>query len=82
MITTTFGENSDDPLCDPACLARSIQWGILDAPQLKNNPVALGSIKTMPINGGYDAIDAQGKILSETKRLQKILGTHRSEKLR
>jgi len=70
-IRTAFQGDSADPLCDPACLARSIESGILDAPQLKNNPVALGVIKTMPVNGGYDSVDAQGKVLSETERIRK-----------
>jgi len=70
-IRTAFQGDSADPLCDPACLARSIESGILAAPQLKNNPVALGVIKTMPVNGGYDSVDAQGKVLSETERIRK-----------
>ena len=32
-----------DPLADPATLARAVQSGILDAPQLRNNPFARGA---------------------------------------
>ena len=40
-----------DPLTDPATLAKSVGLGILDAPQLRNNPFAPGRINTRVING-------------------------------
>ena len=36
----------DDPLTDPATLARAVTTGILDAPHLKNNPFARGVVVT------------------------------------
>jgi hypothetical protein len=64
-----FSVISNDPLSDPNCLAQTVKTGLLDAPHLLNNPAALGRIRTMPINGGYDAIDKQGNVLSEEQRL-------------
>jgi hypothetical protein len=40
-----------DPLTDPATLARSVTTGILDAPQLKNNPFGRGQVKTCIVDG-------------------------------
>ncbi len=34
----------DDPLTDPATLAKAVSVGILDAPHLKNNPYGVGEI--------------------------------------
>lgn len=40
-------QNMDvDPLVDSKTLARAIETGVLDAPQLKNNPYARGEIQT------------------------------------
>jgi hypothetical protein len=73
-IRSRFGSESDDPLSDPRSLVLAIESGILDAPQLKNNPIGLGRIRTMPVNGGYDAVDELGHILPERMRLQMLLG--------
>ena len=43
--------------------------GILDAPQLKNNPFARGQIRTQIVNGMCVAVDADGHPLSESERL-------------
>ncbi|MEN6327044.1 MAG: methionine synthase [Syntrophomonas sp.] len=64
---------SPDPLNDPVCLTQIVKTGLLDAPHLLNNPAALGKIRTMPINGGYDAIDIKENALLEAKRVT-ILG--------
>ncbi|MCS7059715.1 MAG: methionine synthase [Anaerolineae bacterium] len=63
-----------DPLTDPPTLARAVQIGILDAPQLKNNRFAPGRIITQ-INacGGCDAVDAEGRPLPERTRLATLL---------
>lgn len=72
-IKIIFRKESEDPFSDPSCLAKVVKLGIFDAPQLNNNPVALGTIKTMPVNGGYDAVDGWGHLLSEHKRLMMLL---------
>jgi hypothetical protein len=79
-IRTRFGKDADDPLSDPRSLIQAVEYGILDAPQLKNNPIALGKIRTMPINGGYDAVDNEGKPILEKDRLKMIAG--KSDKLK
>jgi len=62
-----------DPLTDPQILAKAMQLGILDAPHLKNNKHAAGLIRTRIINGACEAVDAQGNVLDEHKRLSKFL---------
>jgi methylmalonyl-CoA mutase cobalamin-binding subunit len=58
-----------DPLTDPATLARAVTNGILDAPQLRNNPYARGQICTQVINGQCLAVDRSGQPLTEQERL-------------
>jgi hypothetical protein len=45
-----------DPLTNPSVLAKAVTTGILDAPQLKNNPYALGKDST--------SVDKRGAIVS------------------
>ncbi len=65
-------EASVDPLSDAATLAKAVKVGILDAPQLRNNPFARGRIQTRILNGACCAVDEEGKRLLESARLQKI----------
>jgi methylmalonyl-CoA mutase cobalamin-binding subunit len=60
---------SADPLTDPAALARAVAVGILDAPQLRNNPFARGAVQTRIHNGASIAVDSQGSPLAEAVRL-------------
>jgi hypothetical protein len=62
-----------DPLTNPSNLARAIRQGILDAPQLKNNPFALGQISTRLVNGACLAVDKNGWPVTETQRLGEFL---------
>jgi methylmalonyl-CoA mutase cobalamin-binding subunit len=59
----------DDPLSDPVTLAKAVHLGILDAPQLKNNPYAAGTIRTMIIDGGCEVVDKHGLPQNEESRL-------------
>lgn len=61
-----------DPLSNPQTLARAVQVGLLDAPQLKRNPFARGEIRTRAINGAILAVDAENRPLSERQRLQQL----------
>jgi len=61
-----------DPLSDPQTLARAVQVGLLDAPQLKRNPFARGEIRTRAINGAIRAVDAGNRPLTERQRLQEL----------
>lgn len=58
-----------DPWTDPATLAKAVTSGILDAPQLKNNPFGRGQIRTLIVNGMCLAVDPDGRPLSELDRL-------------
>ena len=62
-----------DPWTDPVILSESIRVGILDAPQLRSNPFALGQIKTRMIGGSCVATNPEGLPLSEADRLGKLL---------
>lgn len=69
-----LGRNRDtDPLTDPEVLARAVTAGILDAPQLKNNPFGRGNIRTRIIKGACEAVDDSGAALSEAVRLAEFL---------
>jgi hypothetical protein len=61
-----------DPLIDPEILTKAVQSGILDAPQLSNNPFALGRVRTQIVNGCCLAVDEEGIILNEKERLSRI----------
>lgn len=63
-------EDSLDPLTDPVVLASAVSLGILDAPQLRNNPFARGEIDTRIIDGKCLAVDANGRPLDERQRLK------------
>jgi methylmalonyl-CoA mutase cobalamin-binding subunit len=67
------GRDSADAWTDPAVLAQAVRLGILDAPQLKNNPCALGQIITRVLGGACVAVDADGKPMREADRLVKYL---------
>ena len=62
-------DDVDDPLSDPQTLARAVTSGILDAPQLCNNPFGRGEIHTRVIHGACMAVGRDGKPLSEAERL-------------
>jgi methylmalonyl-CoA mutase cobalamin-binding subunit len=64
---------NQEPLTDPVTLVKSVKLGIMDAPQLRNNPFALGQIKTRVINGSCVAINPDGSPLSEAVRLEQYL---------
>jgi methylmalonyl-CoA mutase cobalamin-binding subunit len=63
-----------DPLCDPPTLAEAVRVGIMDAPQLKNNPYARGKIVTrIDQRGACLAVDpGSGQALPETLRLSSL----------
>jgi len=63
-----------DPWTDPATLAESVSLGIMDAPQLKNNPFARGEIiSRIDARGACVAVDDDGNVISERERLQEHL---------
>jgi hypothetical protein len=62
-----------DPLSDPATLARAVKIGLLDAPQLVNNPYAPGAIRTRSVDGAIVAVDEAGEPLTERERIARVL---------
>ncbi|HET9587210.1 MAG TPA: cobalamin B12-binding domain-containing protein [Anaerolineales bacterium] len=62
----------EDPLTDSATLARAVTSGLMDAPQLRNNPFGRGAVRTSIINGASVAVDSKGKTIREKKRLSKL----------
>lgn len=63
----------EDPLTDAATLAKAVSVGILDAPQLRNNPFARGKNRTGIINGASKELDEQGRHLTEEHRLASFI---------
>lgn len=61
-----------DAWTDAATLAQAVTSGILDAPQLKNNPFARGQVRTYIVKGQCVAVDANGHPLSESERLSTL----------
>jgi methylmalonyl-CoA mutase cobalamin-binding subunit len=63
----------EDPLSDPATLAKAVATGILDAPQLKNNRFAPGRVQTRIVEGACLAVHPQtGAPLGEQERLSQL----------
>jgi hypothetical protein len=61
-----------DPWTDASTLAKAVTFGILDAPQLRNNRYGRGRIRTRVIDGTCLAIDVENRPLSEKERLSKL----------
>jgi methylmalonyl-CoA mutase cobalamin-binding subunit len=74
-IHAIAAEGVADPLTDAETLAKSVQLGILDAPQLGNNPYARGQVVThIDERGACVAVDQQtGACLDEVARLARFL---------
>jgi len=61
-----------DPLIDPVVLTRAVTTGIMDAPQLKNNPYGQGIARTNIINGASEAVDRFGNAVNELERIRML----------
>jgi methylmalonyl-CoA mutase cobalamin-binding subunit len=68
-----LGPDEADPLSSPRVLARAVALGLLDAPQLVNNPHAPGRVRTRAIDGAVWAVDAAGHPLDEDRRITDAL---------
>jgi hypothetical protein len=62
-----------DPFTDPATLARAVTCGLMDAPQLRNNKFGRGEVRTVIVNGANLVVDAKGRVITERKRLSKLI---------
>lgn len=68
----SLSPNLDDPFSDPVTLAHTVKIGLLDAPQLVNNPYAPGAIRTRSIGGAIQAVDERGRPLAEAERIAQV----------
>ncbi len=66
-------DSSKDPLLDPITYVRAVKKGVLDAPHLRNNPIAKGLLRTKMIDGACLAIDpSSGVPIDEATRLRQL----------
>ena len=72
-IRELAGQAEADPLTDPKVLAQAVTSGVLDAPQLRNNPFGRGQVDTRIHSGACVAVDSTGHPLPEGRRLAPIL---------
>ncbi len=70
-IRSLAGSQVKDALTDPATLTKAVSAGIMDAPQLRNNPFARGEIVTrIDKRGACIAVDQNGgEKISEEQRI-------------
>ncbi len=74
LSKTMKRSREQDPLTDPVVLAEAIRIGVLDAPHLKGNSYAPGTLETRCIDGGIDAWSKKGEYkLSEKERLSSLI---------
>ncbi|MFW9943696.1 MAG: hypothetical protein ACFFB7_01745, partial [Candidatus Sifarchaeia archaeon] len=67
-------ESSRNPLVEPATYVEAVKMGVLDAPHLRNNPIALGQLRTKMSNGACVAVNHDtGEPMDEMSRLR-LLG--------
>jgi len=65
-----LGENvAGDPLLDVETLAKTVEIGLLDAPNLRGNRYACGRVRTRAIGGAILAVDESGRPLTEQERV-------------
>jgi len=68
-----IGAEYDDPFTDPRNLVRSIELGILDAPDLQRSSIAAGVMTTSIVDGACVSVDSSGAKVSEEERVRAIL---------
>ncbi len=72
-IRSLGDESSTDPLIEPVTYIRAVRKGVLDAPHLRNNPIAKGLLRTKMIDGACLAISPDtGNPIDETTRLGQL----------
>jgi hypothetical protein len=72
-IRAIAGSGVEDPLIDPQTLAQAVRLGIMDAPQLRNNPFAPGEVQTRIIEGASRAVKSDSMPISENERLAQFI---------
>ncbi|MDF1538336.1 MAG: cobalamin B12-binding domain-containing protein [Candidatus Thorarchaeota archaeon] len=77
LLTTAISllgnKKSVNPLIDPETYVQAVKLGVLDAPHLRNNPIAKGQLRTKMIDGACIAIDSDyGNPIDEITRLRQL----------
>lgn len=62
-----------DPFTDPETLARAVECGLMDAPDLQGNPAAWGHTETKVIGGSCLTVDGAGLPMPEARRVAECL---------
>ncbi|MBU7013217.1 MAG: cobalamin B12-binding domain-containing protein [Theionarchaea archaeon] len=68
----TLGDSVRESFTDPRVLEEAVRSGLLDAPQLKGNPVAKGEIETQMVNGACYAVNGD-QIMTEWERTERLM---------
>ena len=72
-IRSLGDESSIDSLIEPVTYVRAVRKGVLDAPHLRNNPIAKGLLRTKMIDGACLAINPDtGTPIDEITRLGQL----------
>jgi hypothetical protein len=71
------GSSAVDPWTDPETLARAVECGLLDAPDLAGNPFACGRVRTAIVDGACRAVDDHGRPVPEARRVAQCLNAAR-----
>lgn len=72
-INSLGDKSSTNPLIEPKTYVRAVKMGLLDAPHLRNNPIAKGQLRTKMIDGACVAVDpALGVPINENTRLRQL----------
>ncbi|MFW9967137.1 MAG: cobalamin B12-binding domain-containing protein [Candidatus Thorarchaeota archaeon] len=72
-INSLGDKSSTNPLIEPITYVRAVKMGLLDAPHLRNNPIAKGQLRTKMIDGACVAVDPDlGVAINENTRLRQL----------
>lgn len=75
-VKRTGSKEVKEPLTSPEVLSMAVKRGLLDAPDLKGNPAALGSITTAIVNGACVAVDRASNLpILERDRVARLATT-------
>jgi len=80
-IKSLYNE-SEDPWSDPAVIADAIKKGIIDAPHLRGNESAKGTLETKIVDGKCMAYSKNlGRVISEEERLSELMNPKNDEQV-
>jgi methylmalonyl-CoA mutase cobalamin-binding subunit len=72
-IRSLGDETSRVPLIEPETYLQAVRMGVLDAPHLRNNPIAKGQLRTKMFGGACVAVNSDtGNSIDEISRLRQL----------